>query len=141
LLRDLFPHFIYFGMSDNEKSLTFDELLKKVFYHKKNKSEATVHRVIELHGFGSRQGRRLYCDLVGPASVPVSIGPGERLQSEDDMTDGNEKGPSSGPLRIYKDDNGNLFVIGFGLWLEVRDEEDGRSLIAELEENGYRICS
>ncbi len=57
------------------------------------------------------------------------------------MTDGIEKGPSSGPLRIYKDENGKLFVTGFGLWFEVRDEEDGRSLIADLEENGYRICS
>jgi len=60
---------------------------------------------------------------------------------EDDMTDKKEKGPSSGPLRIYRDDNGRLFVTGFGLWIEVRDEEDGQSLIAELEENGYSVCS
>jgi hypothetical protein len=46
---------------------------------------------------------------------------------------------SSGPLRIY-DDNGRLFVTGFGLWIQVESEEEGLDLINELEEQGYRIC-
>ncbi len=46
---------------------------------------------------------------------------------------------SSGPLRIYND-NGKLFVTGFGLWIPVESEEEGLDLIHELEEQGYRIC-
>lgn len=40
---------------------------------------------------------------------------------------------------MYEED-GNLFVTGFGLWATVRSEEEGRELIAELEDQGYRIC-
>jgi len=46
---------------------------------------------------------------------------------------------SSGPLRLYTDE-GRLFVIGFGLWIPVENEQEGRRLIAELEDQGYRIC-
>jgi hypothetical protein len=46
---------------------------------------------------------------------------------------------SSGPLRIYNDD-GKLFVTGFGLWIPVDSEREGLDLIYELEEQGYRIC-
>jgi len=46
---------------------------------------------------------------------------------------------SSGPLRLYTDE-GRLFVIGFGLWISVENEQEGRRLIAELEDQGYRIC-
>lgn len=59
--------------------------------------------------------------------------------------DSQKKGPSgsvgssSGPLRLYEHE-GKLFVTGFGLWLEVETEEEGRLLIAELEEQGYRLC-
>jgi hypothetical protein len=48
-------------------------------------------------------------------------------------------GATSGPLRIYRDGD-KLFVTGFGLKFEVKSEEEGRELIAELEEQGYRIC-
>jgi len=47
---------------------------------------------------------------------------------------------SSGPLRIYKDENSRLFVTGFGLWIPVETEKEGRQLIEELENQGYRIC-
>jgi len=46
---------------------------------------------------------------------------------------------SSGPLRIYEE-GGKLFVTGFGLWIPVRDKEEGQALIQELEDQGYRIC-
>lgn len=46
---------------------------------------------------------------------------------------------SSGPLRIHSE-QGRLWVVGFGLRLEVRSEEEGLQLIAELEEQGYKIC-
>jgi hypothetical protein len=53
----------------------------------------------------------------------------------------NKKGPSSGPLRLYRDDDGKLCVVGFGLRFEVKDEQEGRSLITELEEEcGYKSC-
>lgn len=48
--------------------------------------------------------------------------------------------PSSGPLRIYADENNGLFVTGFGLWIPVKTEKEGRLLIEELENQGYRIC-
>ncbi len=48
-------------------------------------------------------------------------------------------GASSGPLRIHNDD-GKLYVTGFGLWIPVETEKEGRDLIYELEEQGYRIC-
>jgi hypothetical protein len=46
---------------------------------------------------------------------------------------------SSGPLRLYLED-GELFVTGFGLWIPVENKEQGLKLIAELEDQGYRIC-
>ena len=52
---------------------------------------------------------------------------------------GESAGVSSGPLRIYNDD-GKLFVTGFGLWIPVENEKEGLELICELEEQGYRIC-
>ena len=52
---------------------------------------------------------------------------------------GQSAGVSSGPLRIHKDD-GKLYVTGFGLWIPVETEEEGRDLICELEEQGYRLC-
>ena len=48
-------------------------------------------------------------------------------------------GASSGPLRVITHE-GKLFVTGFGLWIEVPDEEEGLRLIAELEDQGFRIC-
>jgi len=52
---------------------------------------------------------------------------------------GESAGVSSGPLRIHNDD-GQLFVTGFGLWIPVESEKEGLELICELEEQGYRIC-
>jgi hypothetical protein len=49
------------------------------------------------------------------------------------------KKASSGPLRIHNEE-GRLFVTGFGLWIPVANEDEGRKLIAELEDQGYRIC-
>jgi len=49
------------------------------------------------------------------------------------------KKASSGPLRIHKEE-GRLYVTGFGLWIPVVSEEEGRKLIGELEDQGYRIC-
>jgi hypothetical protein len=48
-------------------------------------------------------------------------------------------GLSSGPLRIYREGD-RFFVTGFGLWIPVKDEKEGRLVIEELEEQGYRIC-
>jgi hypothetical protein len=47
---------------------------------------------------------------------------------------------SSGPLKIYTDESDGLFVTGFGLWIPVKTEKEGRLLIEELENQGYRIC-
>lgn len=47
---------------------------------------------------------------------------------------------SSGPLRIFTDESNRLFVTGFGLWIPVETESEGRLLIEELENQGYRIC-
>jgi hypothetical protein len=47
---------------------------------------------------------------------------------------------SSGPLRVYRDENNKLFVTGFGLRIPVETESEGRLLIEELENQGYRIC-
>ena len=52
---------------------------------------------------------------------------------------GESGGVSSGPLRIYNDD-GKLFVTGFGLWIPIETEKEGLELIDELELQGYRIC-
>jgi hypothetical protein len=46
---------------------------------------------------------------------------------------------SSGPLRIYEEE-GSLFVTGFGLWIPVQTQKEGEDLVEELEEQGYRIC-
>ena len=51
----------------------------------------------------------------------------------------NRPGYPAVPLRIYNDD-GKLFVTGFGLWIPVESEKEGLELIYELEEQGYRIC-
>lgn len=48
-------------------------------------------------------------------------------------------GVSSGPLRLTEE-AGKLFVVGFGLRLPVKDREEGLKLLAELEDQGYRIC-
>ena len=52
---------------------------------------------------------------------------------------GESAGVSSGPLRIHNDD-GKLFVTGFGLWIPVEIGKGRHELICELEEQGYRIC-
>jgi hypothetical protein len=46
---------------------------------------------------------------------------------------------SSGPLRLYQDGEA-LFVTGFGLSIRVDNKEQGLKIIAELEDQGYRIC-
>ena len=46
---------------------------------------------------------------------------------------------SNGPLKIHEEE-GKFFVTGFGLWIPVANAEEGRMLISELEEEGYRIC-
>lgn len=56
-----------------------------------------------------------------------------------DKRTGQSTGTSSGPLRIHEDD-GKLFVTGFGLWIPVETEKEGLELIYELEEQGYRLC-
>ncbi len=48
-------------------------------------------------------------------------------------------GISSGPLRVHEHE-GELFVAGFGLWIPVESEQEGLDLIAELEDQGYRMC-
>ena len=46
---------------------------------------------------------------------------------------------SSGPLRLYSEGD-QLFVTGFGLWIPVANKEEGLRIIAELEDQGFRIC-
>ncbi len=46
---------------------------------------------------------------------------------------------SSGPLRLHQEGEA-LFVTGFGLWIPVDNKEQGLKVIAELEDQGYRIC-
>lgn len=46
---------------------------------------------------------------------------------------------SSGPLKIHEHE-GKLYVTGFGLRIQVKSEEEGRLLIEELEDEGFRIC-
>ncbi len=46
---------------------------------------------------------------------------------------------SSGPLRVHKEGD-KIFVTGFGLWIEVRTEDEARVLIRDLEDEGFRIC-
>jgi len=49
------------------------------------------------------------------------------------------KRSSSGPLRLLREGD-HLFVTGFGLWIPVASEEEGRELIRDLEDQGYKIC-
>jgi hypothetical protein len=58
---------------------------------------------------------------------------------EGENVSGKSVGASSGPLRIHRDEE-KLVVVGFGLWIPVRTEKEGSDLIAELEDQGYRIC-
>jgi hypothetical protein len=51
----------------------------------------------------------------------------------------NPVGISAGPLKIHEHE-GRLYVTGFGLRIKAKSEEEGRLVIAELEEQGYRIC-
>jgi hypothetical protein len=50
-----------------------------------------------------------------------------------------KKRVSSGPLRLYSEGD-QLFVTGFGLWIPVTNKEEGLRIIAELEDQGFRIC-
>lgn len=58
---------------------------------------------------------------------------------QDNSSRGDSPRVSSGPLRLCEE-SGKLFVVGFGLRLPVKDQEEGLKLIAELEDQGYRIC-
>jgi hypothetical protein len=58
------------------------------------------------------------------------------LQEKEDRE---TKRVSTGPLKIHREGD-ELFVTGFGLWMPVETEKDGRELIAELEDQGFRIC-
>jgi hypothetical protein len=49
------------------------------------------------------------------------------------------KRSSGGPLRLHQEGD-QLVVTGFGLWLPVASEEEGRELIRDLEDQGYKIC-
>jgi hypothetical protein len=49
------------------------------------------------------------------------------------------KGVSTGPLKIHQEGD-KLYVTGFGLWIPVETEDEGREVIAELEDQGFRIC-
>jgi hypothetical protein len=58
----------------------------------------------------------------------------------DSTSPSNEPKPSSaGPLRIHRDGE-NIFVTGFGLRLRVESDEEAKKVIAELEDQGYKIC-
>lgn len=59
----------------------------------------------------------------------------------DDSQEWNDRSPriSSGPLRVLEWE-GHLFVAGFGLWIPVESQQEGLELIAELEDQGYRLC-
>jgi hypothetical protein len=46
---------------------------------------------------------------------------------------------SSGPLRVHRDGD-EVVVTGFGLWIPVKNEEEGRLVIEELEQQGFKIC-
>ena len=46
---------------------------------------------------------------------------------------------STGPLKIHREGD-ELYVTGFGLWIPVQTEKEGLELIADLEEQGFRIC-
>ncbi len=49
------------------------------------------------------------------------------------------KRTSAGPLRLHRDGD-DVVVVGFGLWIPVETEEEGLRIIAELEDQGFRIC-
>lgn len=46
---------------------------------------------------------------------------------------------AGGPLRM-RHEKEHVFVTGFGLCIEAQDEEEGRRIIEELEQAGYRQC-
>jgi len=46
---------------------------------------------------------------------------------------------SSGPLKLHREKD-QIFVTGLGLRIPVKDEEEGRRVIQELEDMGYRMC-
>jgi hypothetical protein len=46
---------------------------------------------------------------------------------------------SCGPLRIHSDE-GKVYVTGYGLWIEVQSEKEGRLVIEELEDQGFLMC-
>ncbi|HMK36276.1 MAG TPA: hypothetical protein VK463_14475 [Desulfomonilaceae bacterium] len=60
---------------------------------------------------------------------------------EDHDSTGRSPRASSGPLRVFRDEDGQLYVTGFGLWFRVATEQEGCQLIAELEDQGYRMCT
>lgn len=61
------------------------------------------------------------------------------MTSEANESTGQKK-RSSGPLRLHREGQ-DIFVVGFGLWIPVASEEEGLGIIAELEDQGFRICS
>ena len=46
---------------------------------------------------------------------------------------------STGPLKIHQEGD-KLYVTGFGLWIPVETEKEGREVIEELEDQGFKIC-
>ena len=64
----------------------------------------------------------------------------EEKRLKDEQTANKRLSYSSGPLRIYEDENNGLFVTGFGLRIPVESEKEARLVIEELENQGYRIC-
>lgn len=64
---------------------------------------------------------------------------GNRSMTNEEKSVGGEKKTSAGPLRLHEED-GVLFVVGFGLRLPVDNREEGLRLISELEDQGYRLC-
>jgi hypothetical protein len=63
----------------------------------------------------------------------------EEDMSEEDNGRSLQIGVTSGPLRIYRAGD-ELFVTGFGLRIPVKSREEGLLIIAELEDQGFRIC-
>ncbi len=61
------------------------------------------------------------------------------VMSDPEVPDLSNKAVSSGPVKIHEED-GKFYVTGFGLWIPVDSEEEGRALIKDLEDLGYRIC-
>ncbi|MEW6115167.1 MAG: hypothetical protein AB1664_23760 [Thermodesulfobacteriota bacterium] len=59
--------------------------------------------------------------------------------NKDQPSPSESKRSSSGPLRLLREGD-QLIVTGFGLWIPVASEEEGRELIRDLEDQGYKIC-